>query len=89
MKWLIVLLVVLAGIWWLRRTGRLHVSGSFQANLKRRSRPSARPPRGSVTDPQVMVRCAHCGVHLPQVDALQGVRGNDYCCAEHRRLLEG
>ena len=32
---------------------------------------------------ELMVRCAHCQVHLPQSSAL---RANDnwYCCAEHR-----
>ena len=34
-------------------------------------------------EPAPMVRCAHCGVHLPQTDALPaGTRY--YCCAAHR-----
>ena len=47
---------------------------------------------GQRTDPkpppvaaQAMVSCAHCGLHLPQADAL--VAGNRYFCSdEHRRL---
>lgn len=33
--------------------------------------------------PAVMVRCAHCGVHLPGPDAL-AVGPLHYCCAAHR-----
>jgi len=33
--------------------------------------------------PQPMAVCAHCGIHLPQAEALcQG--GDSYCCAAHR-----
>jgi uncharacterized protein len=30
-----------------------------------------------------MVRCAHCGVHLPKGESIV-VEGNYFCCAEHR-----
>lgn len=31
-----------------------------------------------------MVECAHCGVHLPENEAIR--EGSDfYCCDEHRR----
>lgn len=34
--------------------------------------------------PQAMISCAHCGLHLPQQEALpMGERF--YCCEEHRR----
>jgi uncharacterized protein len=35
-----------------------------------------------------MVRCAHCGLHLPATDALPGP-GGVYCSAAHRRASEG
>ncbi|MDT7929778.1 hypothetical protein [Tepidimonas sp.] len=35
-----------------------------------------------------MVRCRHCGVHLPASDAVRGALG-PYCGDEHRRLAEG
>jgi uncharacterized protein len=39
---------------------------------------ASRAPRG----PEGMVRCAHCGIHLPRSEALlQG--GRTYCCAGH------
>lgn len=37
--------------------------------------------------PNPMVRCAHCGVHVPQERALaDGEDQRWYCSAEHRRL---
>ncbi|MDH4215415.1 MAG: PP0621 family protein [Gallionella sp.] len=30
-----------------------------------------------------MVRCAHCGVHLPKGESIQG-DGQFFCCVEHR-----
>jgi len=34
-----------------------------------------------------MVACLQCGAHLPENEAIKGVRGA-YCCAEHRALHE-
>lgn len=36
-----------------------------------------------------MVRCAHCGLHLPSDEALTDAAGRHYCCAEHRHLGPG
>lgn len=44
------------------------------------------PPRAE-PQPQDMVTCALCGMHLPQTDAVQGQRGL-YCSAEHRQRAE-
>jgi len=46
----------------------------------RRRRDVPRPPAPTPT-----VRCAHCGIHLPERDALQHVDGNIYCSPEHAR----
>lgn len=32
-----------------------------------------------------LVRCAHCGIHLPRSEALQ-VNGQTWCSQEHARL---
>jgi uncharacterized protein len=32
-----------------------------------------------------MVSCAHCGLHLPEADALPGPDGAHYCSEAHRR----
>lgn len=47
--------------------------------------PSATSQPG-LTDPPhgLMVRCSHCGLHLPQADALPGPDGQHYCCEAHR-----
>jgi len=75
MKFLLVLAIVLLAVWvW--RSGRRDTPGSG------RSKPPP-PPTG----PQEMVRCAHCGVHLPRSEAVVG-RLNLYCSAEHRSAAE-
>ena len=38
---------------------------------------------GAVT----MVACAHCGLHLPEADAVKGARAL-YCSTAHRQALE-
>jgi uncharacterized protein len=70
---LLVVLVVAVGIWRSRRA-----SDGPQPSAR-----AAQPPREAL--PQAMLACAHCGVHLPQAEALmEGSR--PYCSAEHRRL---
>lgn len=32
-----------------------------------------------------MLKCAHCGVHLPESEGIQA-RGRFYCSEEHRQL---
>lgn len=34
-------------------------------------------------EPERIVACAHCGVHLPASEAVRG-NGDSYCCVEHR-----
>lgn len=67
---LLVVMVIAIGIWRSRRA------------------PEAAPPRAAAPPdalPQDMLACAHCGVHVPQAEAL--VLGSlAYCCAEHQRL---
>ncbi|MBB1075750.1 hypothetical protein HUU62_15165 [Rhodoferax sp. 4810] len=56
---------------------------------KSRSAPAKpdRAARATEPQPQDMVRCHRCGLHLPKADALVGRQGN-YCCAEHLHLSE-
>lgn len=78
MKYLILLLVVLAVVWYWRK-----------------AREGAAPPpaadrRGKAGgQPQDMVQCPVCSVHLPRSDALPGPDGQLYCCAAHRVLAQG
>lgn len=51
-----------------------------RASVARTSQPKPR-----AASAQAMVSCAHCGLHLPQSDAL-AVSGRYFCSDEHRRL---
>ncbi|GIX23070.1 MAG: hypothetical protein KatS3mg122_0301 [Caldimonas sp.] len=72
MKYLVVLVVVMALVWVLR-SGRRRDAG---AAASRAAGPRARP--------QTMVDCAHCGLHLPRDEAITGDDGRHYCSAAHR-----
>jgi uncharacterized protein len=72
MKYLLVLLVVVVGAWLL--LGR-----------RRGERPPPAGPRQARTGkPQAMLACAHCGVHLPQAEALMDAGGRPFCSEAHR-----
>jgi uncharacterized protein len=43
--------------------------------------PAARSPKG-----EVMLACAHCGLNVPQSEALIDGPSLSYCCEAHRRL---
>jgi uncharacterized protein len=72
MKYLVLIAVIFAVLWFMRTNRR--PEGSAQANRR-----AAPPP------PQDMVECPVCHVHLPRSDALPGPAGQLYCCAEHVR----
>ncbi|RZL94324.1 MAG: hypothetical protein EOP82_05310 [Variovorax sp.] len=80
MKYLLVLAVVFIAIW-LWRKGRRD---------EMRSRPPSPPPAPKPTAlaPQAMLRCAHCGLHLPAADAINGPDGTVYCSTAHRQAAE-
>ncbi|GAB3771512.1 hypothetical protein GCM10028796_40450 [Ramlibacter monticola] len=48
---------------------------------------SRRPPPPA--DPQEMVSCPVCGLHLPRSEAVPGQRGILYCSNEHRLRADG
>ncbi len=47
------------------------------------------PPQSSTSPPssdtERMVVCAHCGIHLPQSEAVRGAEALDFCSEEHQR----
>ncbi len=49
----------------------------------RKSKLRERPPRAAA--PEDMVRCAHCGVHLPRSES-QTSNEKFFCSQEHLRL---
>ena len=68
------LLVIVVGLWlW------------YSPALRRLWRPGDKPRPPGANLPERMVRCAHCGIHLPRSEALlQG--GRTWCSQEHARL---
>ena len=77
MKYLVLIAVILAVIWFMR--GGRQAAGRAPGA----GRHAAPPP------PQDMVECPVCHVHLPRADALPGPGGQLYCCAEHRQRAGG
>jgi uncharacterized protein len=75
LKYLLILIVVVAVVWWLTR-------------LRDRVPPprGGRPAAGADDKPALMVRCEHCGLHLPRDEALPGAEAGFYCSDAHRRL---
>ncbi len=84
MKYLLLLLVVAFGVWMLTTKSRIARRRAAPPNAD--APPSTKAQTGAA--PQAMLSCAHCGVHLPQSDALtEGQRA--YCSDAHRRLGPG
>ena len=74
MKYLLVIAIVLIAVWVWRNNRR-------EDKLEQRDR---QQPRTPLAQPQDMVRCPVCSVHLPRSDALPGPGGALYCCQDHR-----
>jgi uncharacterized protein len=71
MKYLFWLLVI-ALVWWA---------------FTRSRQPTGKETPPNAAEPQDMARCAHCGIHLPQSDAVRGEKGL-YCSTEHRSAAQ-
>ncbi len=81
-KFLLLLLVIVVAIgWWMvgRRGG---LGGSRESGGGAPS--GAGGGRRAGAKPATMLECAHCGVHLPQTEALFDVGGRPYCSEAHR-----
>ena len=68
MKYLL-LIAVIAVIWWV---------------VKNRSQRPVRRSSGKPPAPEMMVTCAHCGVHIPQSDSVVD-DGRHFCSEAHRQ----
>ena len=66
------LLMLAVVVWWFLGRERHQVSQR-----------SASPPRPAPPTQENMVLCAHCGVYLPQTQAVSG-RGGFFCDEAHR-----
>lgn len=77
MKFLLVLIVVMVGVWvW--RSNRA---------AERAEEDKARPPRSGSVGAIEMGRCDLCGMHCPDDDLVKGRRGV-YCSTQHRDQAE-
>jgi uncharacterized protein len=76
-------ILVLIGIFYVRRALRRTGRADGQAADEARGAP-AEAPREQVVIEQ-MVACVHCGLHVPESEGLHGA-GGFYCSEEHRRL---
>ena len=80
MKYLLVLAVLWIAIWLWRKNRREEMRDAMR---ERAAKAQQRAP-AQVAAPQAMVRCAHCGLHLPATDAIGGSGGTVYCSTAHR-----
>jgi len=79
LKYLLVLIVIAIGFWMVSTRSR---------KPSDRNRPSAGKPEAPSAAPQAMLRCAHCGLHLPAADVVTD-GSLAYCSDAHRRLGSG
>ncbi|MFA5521424.1 MAG: PP0621 family protein [Castellaniella sp.] len=62
------------------------VLAQHKAAVQRRTPPRVRKPEQPATrETEAMVRCAHCGIHLPRSEAVLS-QGKTWCSTEHARL---
>jgi uncharacterized protein len=73
-KYLLVLLVVVLGLWLLLR----------QRGGDPPAPPPAGPRRRGRKGPDEIVACAHCDLRVPRAEALTGADGRHYCSEAHR-----
>jgi uncharacterized protein len=58
------------------------------SRMRREGQPPSAPRQPRAKElPEDMVRCSHCGVHLPRSESFTS-RGRYYCTDEHRRLAQ-
>jgi uncharacterized protein len=75
-RMIVLVLLVLVAVWAIRRA------------LARHAKADTPPPRADKAAVGELVRCAHCGVHLPRGEAREA-GGLPYCGEEHARLGPG
>ena len=84
-------LLALLGLWlWyspaVRKLWRPERSTDTSNNPNKGPVPHSGDAAHMPTTPENMVRCAHCGLHLPEGEAVKTVDGYRYCTAAHRDL---
>lgn len=77
MKYLLVLIVVVLGIWLLLRKRSGPGTGTSAPETRRAARPAS-------SAPAAMVACAHCDLRLPEGEAQFDALGRPFCSEAHR-----
>lgn len=78
MRNLLIFILVLIIVWWVRRALQKPRGGDPS-----RTHGASRQDRSG--DPERMLECEHCGVHIPESEGLYD-GDTFYCSEEHRRL---
>lgn len=74
--YLLLIVAIVVVLWWKHRQRGRRVADE--------SPPPSPPPAAG---PEAMLRCVHCGLHLPASQSLPG-RGGVFCSASHREQFE-
>jgi len=77
--WAIIIVAALLAARLLARQHEKHNAEPKAGSLPRKETP---PP---MDQPETMVRCAHCGIHMPRSEALL-LNGETWCSSEHAKL---
>ena len=85
-KLLLWIVVVLVGLTIARIVARANARNSQAAKAGQTPRGRA-ASAGRAVPAEQMVRCAHCGIHLPRSEAAL-IGGRTWCSQEHARLGE-
>lgn len=85
MRNLLLFVLILVGVWWLRRAFGSKSRGGGRASGSRAGQGKASAGEGAM---ERMVECAHCGVHVPESEGVSDA-GRFYCSEAHRRLGPG
>jgi uncharacterized protein len=84
-------LLALLGLWlWyspaVRKLWRPDRPADTPSHPEEDSAPPSKEATSTPATPENMVRCAHCGLHLPEGEAVKAVDGHHYCTTTHRDL---
>ncbi|NLC37623.1 MAG: hypothetical protein GX772_14520 [Alcaligenaceae bacterium] len=78
--WIILILAVLIGARLLARSSSSPAPGG-------RLRKTAKAGQADMSQAEAMVRCQHCGIHLPRSEAFMS-NGKTWCGPEHARIAQ-
>jgi uncharacterized protein len=83
MRVLLWLLIGLAVYMLFRKWQRERDAASAEAERQAALQAAPRRPGAGNAAPGRMIRCAHCGLHLPESEAVRSPDGRDYCSPAH------